>query len=199
LENKDEIRLFGYVSKDRGFLIVRSSKFCWVYDFKESRWHNRLSYQRTTWQAKYYMRFASKDLVAPDQSGGVYYLDDESYTEYGDHIVWELIIPPVTNFPNGGVINSIDFDIETGTGLDASAADEDQEPVITMLKSVDGGKTFATGRQRSIGKRGEWRKRVSWNRCGDFGREGFVLKFTGSAGVPDAIMNLAADIEERAA
>lgn len=199
LDDKDEIRLWGYVSGDHGFLVVHSSEFCWVYDFKESRWHNRRSYQRTTWQAKYYMRFANKDLVAPDQSGGVFYLDDTAFTEDGGHIVWDVICPPVTNFPGGGDIYSIDLDIETGTALGGSAASEDQEPTITMFKSADGGKTYSTGRQRSLGTRGKWRKRVSWNMCGDFGREGLILRFQGSAGVPNAIMNLAADIKAKAA
>ena len=199
LEDKTEIRSFGYVSGDRGFLIVRSSEFSWAYDFKEQRWHNRQSYQRTTWQDKHAMRFAEKNLVAPDQSGGVYSLDDANHTEDGGHIVWEVTCPPVTNFPNGGVIHRLDLDIETGTGLGGSAAAEDQEPVITMFKSKDGGKTWSTGRQRSLGARGNWRKRVSWNRCGDFGREGVIFRFSGSAGVPNAIMNLDATIEERAA
>lgn len=199
LEDKSEIRLWGYVSGDRGFLVYWSSEFCWVYDFKEKRWHNRQSYQRTTWQAKYYMRFAEKDLISPDQAGGVFYLDDTTLTEDSEHIVWEVTCPPVTNFPGGGSIHTVDLDIEVGTGLGGSAASEDQIPSITMFISVDGGKTFKTGRQASLGSRGQWRKRVTWNRCGSFGREGVVFRFSGSAGVPHAIMNLNADITPRAA
>lgn len=199
LTDKSEIRIFGYVSGDRGFLVVRSSEFCWVYDFREKRWHNRLTYQRTTWQAKFYMRYGNKDLVAPDQSGDLFYLDNSAFTEDGMHLIWELTCPPVTNFPNGGVIHSVDLDIEVGTGLGASAAAEDQEPIITFYKSVDAGKTYLTGRQASLGSRGQWRKRVRWNRCGGFGREGIVFRFTGSAGAPNAIMNLDADIEQIAA
>jgi hypothetical protein len=199
LADKSTIRLWGYVAGDRGFLVLWSGDFCWVYDFKEKRWHKRQSYQRNTWQAKYYMRFAEKDLIAPDQSGGVFYLDDETLTENGGHIVWDVICPPVTNFPNGGTVFTVDLDIEVGTGLGGSAAAEDQNPQITMYISVDGGKTFKTGRTASLGSRGQWRKRVSWNRCGPFGREGVVFRFSGSAGVPHAIMNLSANIEQRAA
>lgn len=199
LDDKDELRLWGYISGDRGFLIVHSSEFCWVYDLKEKRWHQRQSWQRTTWQAKYGFRYAGKNLIAPDQSGGVYELDDASFTEDGEHIVWDLICPPVTNFPGGGVVHTTDLDIEVGTGLGGDAAAEDQEPVITFYISIDGGKTFSTGRQASLGKHGVWKKRVSWNRCGSFGREGVIFKFSGSAGVPNAIMNLAANIKECAA
>src|ERR1044072_8781331 len=111
------------------------------------------------------MQFGNKNLVAPDQSGGLFYLDDSALTENGDHIVWDVICPPITNFPGGGSVYSIDLDIEVGTGLGGDASAENQEPVITMFKSIDAGKTYATGRQRSLGPRGQWRKRVTWNRC----------------------------------
>jgi hypothetical protein len=199
LADKSTIRLWGYVAGDRGFLVLWSGDFCWVYDFKEKRWHKRQSYQRNTWQAKYYMRFAEKDLIAPDQSGGVFYLTDQILRENGEHLIAETNTPPNTNFPNGGTIHTIDLDIEVGTGLDASNPEEDQEPQITMQISVDGGKTFGTGRVASLGRRGQWRKRVTWNRCGSFGREGFIIRFVLSAAVPVAFMNLSANIEQRAA
>lgn len=195
LEDKSEIRLWDYVSGETGFLVVRSSEFTWVYDFKESRWHNRLSYQRTTWQAKHHMRFANKDIIAPDQSGDAFYLDDSTHKEDDRFIVWEFTPRPVTNFPGGGDVNRLDLDIEPGTALGATAAEEDQMPVVTMFRSVDAGKTWKTGRQRDLGTRGQWRKQVSWIQCGDFGREGVMFRFSGSAGVPHAIMNLAADIK----
>lgn len=199
LVDKDELRMWGYVFGDRGFLVVHSSEFCWVYDFKDQRWHERQSYQRVTWRAKHYMRFANKDLVAPDQSGDLFYLDDTSFSEDGDHIVWEVTCPLVTNFPNGGTIRALHFDIEVGTGLDASAATEDQEPRFTVFISKNAGKTFGTGRQLSLGARGQWRKRMSLTRCGDFGREGFVVRMSGSGKTPNAIMNLDAEIEQKAA
>ncbi len=197
--DKTELRMWGYVSGDRGFLVVHSSEFCRVYDFKEGRWHERQSYQRVTWQAKHYMRFAGKDLVAPDQSGDLFYLDDSNYSEDDEHIVWEVTCPLVTNFPNGGTIHSLNFDIEVGTALDASAASEDQEPKFTVFLSKDAAKTWGVGRQLSLGTRGKWRKRLSLNRCGDFGREGFVIRMSGSGKTPNAIMNLDGDITPKAA
>lgn len=198
LVDKEDLRLWGYVTGDRGFLVIYSSEFTWVYDFKEQRWHNRQSYQRVTWQCKHYMRFANKDLVAPDQSGDLFYLDDESYSEDGQHIVWEFTCPLVTNFPNGGTISGLHFDIEVGTALGASAEDEDQEPMFTVFISRDAGKTYGIGRQLSLGRRGVWRKRLSLNRCGDFGREGFIVRASGSGKTPNAIMNLAGDITQKA-
>lgn len=197
LQDKEELRLWGYVSGDRGFLVVRSSQFCWVYDFKEQRWHNRQSFQRLTWQAKHYMRFANKDLVAPDQSGDLFYLDDNTYSEDGLPIVWEFTTPPVTNFPNGGNVSALHFDIEVGT--DASAAPEDQEPKFIVFLSRDAGKTWSNGRELSLGRRGQWRKRLSLNRCGDFGREGFIVRVEGSGKTPNAIMNLDGEITPKAA
>lgn len=199
LDDKDGIRLWGYVTGDRAFLVIYAPTFSWIYDLKENRWHNRKSYQRETWQAKYFMRFANKDLVAPDQSGELHALDDETFSEYGEHLVWDVICPPVTNFPNGGTIHSLHFDIEVGTALDADAAEEDQEPKFTVYISRDAGKTWGIGRTISLGIRGQWRKRLSLYRCGDFGREGFIVRMTGSGKTPNAIMNLDAEITKKAA
>lgn len=199
LSDKSELRLWGYVSGDRGFLVIHSSMFCWVHDFKEQRWHERQSYQRTTWQAKHYARYTNSDLVAPDQSGDLFRLDDTLYREDGRHLLAETDTPPVTNFPNGGTINALHLDIEVGTALGALAPSEDQEPHISMQISTDGGKTYGISRALSLGTRGQWRKRVSWYRCGSFGREGFIVKFRISSAVGFAIMNLDADIEPKAA
>jgi len=199
LVDKEDLRLWYYNAGERGFLVVYSSEFTWVFDIKEQRWHNRQSYQRVTWQAKHYMRFANKDLVAPDQSGDLFYLDDTSFSEGGEHLIWEFTIPPVTNFPNGGDIHSLNFDIEVGTALGPDAADEDQEPRFTVFISRDAGKTYGIGRQISLGTRGQWRKRLSLNRCGDFGREGFIIRASGAGKTPNAIMNLEGDIKPKAA
>ena len=199
LLDKTELRMWGYVSGDRGFLVLHSSEFCWVHDFREQRPHERQSYQRVTWKAKHYARFANKDLVAPDQSGDLFYLDDTAFSEDGEHLVWDFITPPVTNFPGGGTIFAIHFDIEVGTALGAEAADEDQEPQFTVWISRDAGKTWGIGRTLSLGTRGQWRKRLSLYRCGDFGREGFIIKASGSGKTPNAIMRIDAEIEPKAA
>ena len=199
LEDKDEIRVWGYTSGGTGFVVVRSSEFAWVYDIREVRWHNRLSYQRTTWQPKFQMRFANLDIIAPDQSGEAFYLSEDLLTENGEHIVWEVTCPTVHQFPNGIVLHRLALDIEAGTAVGADGAEEDQEPAITMFKSIDGGKTWSTGRQASLGRRGEWNKPVTWNRLGMTGRHGVIFRFSGSAAVANALMNLDLTPSKRAA
>lgn len=199
LEDKSEIRVWGYTSGGTGFVVVRSSEFSKVYDIRETRWHDRRSYQRTTWQAKYQMRFANLDIIAPDQSGGAFYLDDDLLTENGGHIVWEVTCPTVHQFPNGIILHRLALDIEAGTAAGADAPEEDQNPYITMMLSTDGGKTWSSGRQAFLGVRGQWDKPVTWNRLGKTGRHGVIFRFTGSAAVPSALMNLDLIPSKRAA
>jgi hypothetical protein len=198
LVDTDDVRVWGYAGGDRSFAIIYTSEICWCHDFKELRWHNRQTYQRTTWQAKYAMRFAGKNLVAPDMSGGVFYLDENNFTEDGEHLVWEATSPPVTNFPNGGTVNWLKLDIEVGTAQGGEGAAEDQNPQITMFISKNAGKTWSTGRQAGLGPRGRWQKSVRWNlvNCA-FDEEGFVTRYTGSAAVAHGIMNQAGGIKER--
>lgn len=49
---------------------------------------------------------------------------------------------------------------------------------ITLRHSKDGGRTFTTGRSKSIGSSGEWSKRVRFNRLGQSKEDGFVTEFS---------------------
>jgi hypothetical protein len=189
LADKETIRVFGFIEDGHGFLIVRSPFWSWTYDFKERRWHNRASSQRTTWKVKHYARFANKHIVAGDQEGGLFYLDPDYGFENGERIVWEATLPPIDKFPNGASIFAIDLNVECGTAMDSSEDASDQEPMITLYMSIDGGKTFEPMGTRSLGRRGEYRKQVRWTRLGKYMREGCVLKFSGSSGAVSALMS----------
>lgn len=192
LEDKETIRVFGFIEDGHGFFTVRSPFWSWTYDFKEQRWHNRASSQRNTWKAKHYARFANKHIIAGDQEGGLFYLDPDYGFENGERIVWEATLPPLSKFPNGFSAFAFDLDIECGTAMDSSEDESDQEPMITLYASIDGGKSFNSMGTRSLGTRGQYRKQVRWPRLGKYGREGAVFKISGSSGAVQAIM--AADL-----
>lgn len=189
------IRIWGYVEGGHQFAVVRSATFCWVYDVATKVWHERGSYRRDTWQAKHYARCFDKHVVSADVTGNLFELDGETYAEGDDPAPWEVILPPVDAFPNGGVMDRLSFDIETGTGLTGGNPAEDQEPFIAVDWSLDGGNTWSIARQVSLGKRAEYRKTVSINRLGRFDRPGVMFRLRGSAKVRMAILR--ADLAAR--
>lgn len=57
---------------------------------------------------------------------------------------------------------------------------------ITLRHSKNGGRTFTSGRSKSIGSSGEWDKRVTWNRLGQSDEDGFVIELSISNAVMEA-------------
>lgn len=193
--SRDAIKVWGYVEGGHQFIVVRSSTFCWVYDLSTKVWGERGSFRRDTWQAKHYARCFDKHIVSCDISGDLFELDLDTYAEGDDPLPWEVITPPTDHFPGGGVFDKLSLDIETGTALGAGADVQDQNPVITLEKSIDGGKTWSTPRTISLGVRAQYKKRVRINRLGRFDNDGAMFRFRGSAKVRMAFLR--ADVEAR--
>lgn len=193
--DKNGIKVWGYVEGGHQFVIVRSSTFCWVYDLATKVWHERGSFRRDTWQAKHYARCFDRHIVSCDISGDLFELDADTYEETGDPLPWEVITPPVDAFPGGGVLDRLALDIETGTALDASGSTEDQNPAITVEKSIDGGKTWSIPRALSLGTRAQYKKKVKLNRCGRFDQDGAMFRIRGSNKIRMAILR--ADVTAR--
>lgn len=198
------IKVFGYFEGGHQFIVVRASTFCWVYDAAIGKWAERQSYQRDTWQAKHYARFNDMHIVSRDIAGDLLKIDDESFAEAidatnNDPLIWEVITPPVDAFPNGGVMDRLALDIETGTAIDSSGASQDQNPEFTEEHSLDGGKTWSTPRVVSLGSHAQYRKRVQINGLGRFNREGVMFRLRGSAAIRMAILRADLSARERAA
>jgi hypothetical protein len=51
------------------------------------------------------------------------------------------------------------------------------EPVVEMRRSLDGGRTWGVWRQVSLGRQGEYRKKVQWTGCGMAGQPGWMSEF----------------------
>jgi hypothetical protein len=183
-----EIRLWGAVYGSHQFLVVWTPDFAWVFDASMNHWHERKTYTRDTWQARLHAYCFGKNIVTSDIGGNLYELSEQAFTDADDPIVMECITPPIANFPYGAKIPAIDLDVECGTAADSSASSADQEPMVMLSISKDGGKTFGAERWRSLGTRGQYRRQVRWTRNGRAGREGVVLKFAVSAAVKVALI-----------
>lgn len=181
------IKVFAYSDQGHQFFVVRAPTFTKVYDASTNLWHDRKSYRRNCWQAKHYAFFADKHLVSRDIAGDLLEMRSDVYDEDGEHQVIEFTLPPVEDFPNGGITHQLTFDIECGTGAAATAPAEDYEPELMLELSVDGGKTWKPGRKASLGPRGRRRKQVQFMRCGEFGRQGLQIRGSCSAAVSIAL------------
>lgn len=103
-----------------------------------------------------------------DSTSNVYYLNDSTYSENGAVIQRTrdsaVIHGGLFGLPGRKItMNSLELIMETGVG-DLTTTD----PKIMMSYSDDGGKTFSTERQGSVGSMGQFQKRVRWHSMGQF-------------------------------
>lgn len=117
--------------------------------------------------------FDSKNYVADTSTGNIYELDPEVYDDNGDIIKRQVVSRHVRMDGNEFSISEVTLEMETGVGLEDG---QGEDPQIMMQISRDGGRTFGPERWKSIGRRGEYKRRVTWDRCG--AARDFVFRWT---------------------
>lgn len=119
-------------------------------------------------RANSYVNIFGKHLVGDYQSGNIYELDAETYTDAGETIIRTRDSAPI----HGGLfqqdgrafeLNRLEIFLETGVGL---VSGQGSDPYLIISVSRDGGKTFGTERFVRVGKLGEQIKVTT----GSFGR-----------------------------
>jgi hypothetical protein len=161
-----------------------------VYDTISKRWHERKSFvdgslgaYRVTALVRAYNKLWAGDLV----DGRIGLLDQDTYTEYGTEIRRTIVTQPFQNNMESFVVPELELTVESGVG-NADAVD----PQVGLERSTDA-KVWSDMRLRSVGKVGEYNRRVIWNRNGRASR--FELfRFTISDPVKPVFIQMTADI-----
>ena len=146
-------------------------------------------------RANSYAYAFGKHLVAEHDSGDIYELDPETYTDAGDAIIRTRDSAPIHSGLLGTdnkefEINSMELILETGIGL---LSGQGSNPQVMVSVSRDGGKTFGTERFLRVGALGQ-RVRVRTNGLGRF-RESCILRVRVSDPIYWAIYSANIDAE----
>jgi hypothetical protein len=187
--------LTSWVYSDEGgfFYGLNLPDTCLVYDASNSRWHERLSkvgQDQVAYRVAQMSKAYNRIIVTDRFSGIIGELRTDIHTEYDNLMRRFITTRPFDNVGNSFRVARIEATIESGVGLtnDITLFDGTtelgipieitggSEPKITLSTSKDWGRTFQGHRSRSMGKRGEYRKRPVWNRLGRFSKS-VVLKF----------------------
>jgi hypothetical protein len=104
------------------------------------------------------------NLVGDFENGKVYSLDPEKYTDDGIYIKRMRRSPHASQGLTRVRHNSIQIDMETGVGLDGTAQGTD--PVLMIRWSDDGGHSWSSEYQMSVGKIGAFKTRAIKRRMG---------------------------------
>ncbi len=192
-ERVDDAFAFEYTEGGHYFycLTFPSGNETWVYDASTQQWHQRSSgLQKARWQANALADFNEKRYIGDFESGKVFELSLSEFQENGATIRRERAT--MTEHANELPVfmAKLQVFIESGTGL---LTGQGSDPLVELSWSDDGGRTFNNPRIRSMGKIGEYARRVIWRRLGRFRNRIFKLAVTDPVKV--IIISASAEIE----
>jgi hypothetical protein len=113
-------------------------------------------------RAEIYTNFLGTLRVSDYESGDIYILDPDVYTDAGDTITRRMVSRHV--FDEGFVSASeLRIEFESGVGLSTG---QGSDPQAMLQVSKDGGHGFGNIRTAPIGAIGEYKARTVWRRLG---------------------------------
>jgi hypothetical protein len=185
-----DIYSWAYAEKGAYFVGFALPGTTLVYDTISQRWHERKSFvdgslgaYRVAALVRAYNKLWAGDIV----DGRIGLLDQETYTEYGTEIRRTIVTQPFQNNMDRFSLPDLELTVESGVG-NSDAVD----PKVGLERSTDA-KIWSDIKLRSIGKVGEYDRRVIWRRNGSASR--FELfRFTISDPVKPVFIQLTADI-----
>ncbi len=151
------------------FLTFPSGNATWVYDVATRLWHERAyllpaNGQLQRHRANAMMFFGGEHVVGDWENGKLYALDLDYYSDNGDPLV---SLRAASHIADGDYKNirfhEIEVDIEAGVGLTTG---QGSNPKMMLRWSNDGGKTWSTLQEMSMGRIGETLARARAKRLG---------------------------------
>lgn len=154
-------------------LTFPSQNVTWVCDATTNyEWHERGSYTIGRHRSSGHVFFNSRNLVGDYNSGNIYELDIDTYTDDGTTIQRIKTLPVAFKEDKLIIWNKVYFDFETGIGLTTG---QGSDPKVVIRWSDDGTKTWSNDHERSLGKIGEYKSRVVIRRAGRSRERNFEL------------------------
>lgn len=120
------------------------------------------------------INFYGKTLFGDKFSGVVGEASFDTFEEYGFPMTAEVASPPIHDDRARIFLDRFEMDVQAGVG---ATSGQGSDPVWMLSWSKDGGMTWSTLQKwRSMGKRGEYRKRLRWLHMGQSRQ--WVLRLT---------------------
>jgi len=115
------------------------------------------------WRIQSLVKVYNKLIVSDVIDGRLGFLDTDTFTEYGDVLIREKVTPPFAGDGSSLFLHTIELSVDAGRG---TISGQGADPVVEMDFSDDGARTFSFRTLRSLGKIGEYFRRVEWRRLG---------------------------------
>jgi hypothetical protein len=144
----------------------------WIYDAATGDWSELQSgLKGGRHRGEIAVNYLNKVRISDYENGNIYTLDPEAVTDNGMQRPWEITSRHLFQSLNDFRTGAIFLDFEVGVGL---VSGQGVDPQVMLQVSRDNGKTWGNELWRSLGKIGEYRRRVVFRRLGH-GRD-FVFR-----------------------
>lgn len=134
-----------------------------TYDAATGEWHERQTYNRTNWIAGVHAQAFGLELVGDSTSNRIGTLSPTDYDEWGGLQRMEWTYQPVYTQGKRAFHHRLQMICEVGVGLTLG---QGSDPQIMLDYSDNGGETWLSMPNRSLGKIGAYRQIVTWDRLG---------------------------------
>lgn len=175
-----------------------SAGMTWTYDVEAQGWAKRARWSNGAWSAwapRCHVQAFGKHLVGDRSTGSVWEMATTFATDIDGLGIRRLRrAPHVTGEHKRIPIDQFELLMDVGLGL---ATGQGSNPLVMLRVSSDGGRTFGNERIGSVGKIGEFRKRVYWTNLG--APSDAVFEVTYAEPTPCRIVDAFLNNQERAA
>lgn len=186
-----EAYAFAWIDKGhKVFYLTFLDGHTWGYDLSTQVWHRRQSYGRDNWRVSVMVEWNGQWIAGDAIDGRLYALDWSVFAEDNQPLVAERFGPYSTDANNRIVQAGMEFIVDTGNG----ALNGDN--YANLAYSDDGGRNYSNWKSVSLGKVGEYGKRVRFSRMGTFRNR--VFRWQVSSAVKRDLIAVSASFKEAA-
>lgn len=191
LETKTDAIGSVYTEEGHSFYVLTfpTDQLTKVFDVTTGMWHNRESNPLSKWRISGIGYDRTRILGVDFSNGKIYRISRDIYTDDGGEI---YRIRRTQVFHTGRrefIAHAFEVEVESGEGTSG----DDEDPLIGMKASWNGGRTWGNLRTQSMGKIGEYNEKPKFDMLGR-GKE-LALELRTTAGVPTTIIAGNLDIE----
>jgi hypothetical protein len=162
---------YTYQQDGHSFYVLNfpSANTTWVYDVATNAWHERAGFSAgnfTRHRSNCQMSFNNEIVVGDFENGNIYAFDLNVYADNGSIQKWLRswrALPTGQNNFRRTAQHTLQLDCETGVGINLG---QGEDPQVMLRWSDDGGHTWSNEHWASMGKIGQYYRRVFWRKLG---------------------------------
>lgn len=185
IRDSEDVFTFAFTYEGHPIFCVRLDNGTWGFDVTTRSWLEFTSYERANWRARCAMTRGSTVYLGDDELNTIWTFGGHSESGSVIQHVFTAILPM-----SGGALLVDNIGLHANVGRAEVLSGSGSEPVIEIRSSRDEGLSWTPWRPKALGRMGEYRQRVKWNRFGMFDPPGAMFEFRYTDAAPFRVSGL---------